>query len=361
MISVSVENLTKIFPPKVVALDNVSLKVKEGEFAVILGPSGSGKTTLLRIIAGLEKPTKGRVLIGDTIVADSDRGINVPPQKRDIGMVFQTWALYPNMKAFDNIAFPLEIKGLPKEELKKRVIEVAKYLEIEDLLDRYPKQMSGGQQQRVALARALVKNPKVLLLDEPFSNLDARVRVTAREFVKKIQKDLGLTTILVTHDQADAFAVGDKIIVLDKGRIQQVGDPSDLYSRPENIFIAGFIGDPPMVFNEFKIREGIVDLLGIAIKDYKENSVIVGIRPDEAIASTEQPAERDYVAILKGVVELSQYLGARQYCLVNVSGYTLRALTATAKSLPRGESVYVAIRRVHLFHPSSGTRITTIP
>jgi ABC-type sugar transport system ATPase subunit len=191
MARVAAENITKIFPGGVTAINNVSLEIKSGEFFVILGPSGSGKTTFLRIIAGLEKPTRGRIVIGETTVVDADRGIFVSPRERNVGMVFQNWALYPYMKVFDNIAYPLKIKRIPKHEIARRVREVTEILGISELLDRYPRQLSGGQQQRVALARALVKEPSVLLLDEPFSNLDARIRIVAREFVKKVQEKAG--------------------------------------------------------------------------------------------------------------------------------------------------------------------------
>jgi ABC-type sugar transport system ATPase subunit len=191
MARVAAENITKIFPGGVTAINNVSLEIKSGEFFVILGPSGSDKTTFLRIIAGLEKPTRGRIVIGETTVVDADRGIFVSPRERNVGMVFQNWALYPYMKVFDNIAYPLKIKRIPKHEIARRVREVTEILGISELLDRYPRQLSGGQQQRVALARALVKEPSVLLLDEPFSNLDARIRIVAREFVKKVQEKAG--------------------------------------------------------------------------------------------------------------------------------------------------------------------------
>ncbi len=191
MARVAAENITKIFPGGVIAINNVSLEIKSGEFFVILGPSGSDKTTFLRIIAGLEKPTRGRIVIGETTVVDADRGIFVSPRERNVGMVFQNRALYPYMKVFDNIAYPLKIKRIPKHEIARRVREVTEILGISELLDRYPRQLSGGQQQRVALARALVKEPSVLLLDEPFSNLDARIRIVAREFVKKVQEKAG--------------------------------------------------------------------------------------------------------------------------------------------------------------------------
>ncbi|MEB3860119.1 MAG: ABC transporter ATP-binding protein [Desulfurococcales archaeon] len=351
---VLVEGLTKVFQQDVVALDNVSLGVEKGEFLVILGPSGSGKTTLLRIIAGLERPTRGAVYIDGEIVADASRKINVPPQKRDVGMVFQNWALYPNMRVFDNIAFPLEIKGLSRQEIRKRVNEVAEVLGIEGLLDRYPRQLSGGQQQRVALARALVKNPKVLLLDEPFSNLDARVRVTARTFVKKVQRSLGITTILVTHDQADAFAVGDRIVVLNNGRIQQVGTPRELYEEPANLFTASFIGEPPMNIIEAASAGGLAEIVSRRVK--LGGGYRIGVRPDEAIASKKKPLGVESVA---GTVDLVESMGSREYAIVNIGGPTLNVLVDPSSSLSPGDRAYIVFRKIHVFD-SRGDRVATI-
>jgi ABC-type sugar transport system ATPase subunit len=349
-----VEGLTKVFQQNVVALDDVSLKVEKGEFLVVLGPSGSGKTTLLRIIAGLEKPSKGAVYIDGEVVADASRGINVPPQKRDVGMVFQNWALYPNMRVFDNIAFPLEIKGLSRREIRKRVLEVAEVLGIEGLLDRYPRQLSGGQQQRVALARALVKNPKVLLLDEPFSNLDARVRVTARTFVKKIQRSLGITTVLVTHDQADAFAVGDRIVVLNNGRVQQVGSPRQLYDEPANVFTASFIGEPPMNIVDASTASPLAEVVSRHVK--LGEGFRIGVSPDEAIAFKERPVGGNIVA---GVVDLVESMGSREYAIVNVGSASLNVLVDPSSRLSPGDRAYVALRKIHVFD-GEGRRVATI-
>ncbi|MCE4599114.1 MAG: ABC transporter ATP-binding protein [Desulfurococcales archaeon] len=355
MPAIQIDSITKVFHPNITALDNVSLDVEKGEFLVILGPSGSGKTTLLRIIAGLEKPSRGRVVIDGETVVDAEKGIYVPPQKRDIGMVFQNWALYPNMKVFDNIAFPLEIKGERKDVIRKRVREIAEVLGIEDLLDRYPRHLSGGQQQRVALARALAKNPRILLLDEPFSNLDARVRITARTFVKKLQKRLGITTILVTHDQADAFAVGDRIVVLNRGRIQQIGVPQELYDEPANLFTASFIGEPPINLIE-------VDNLDKKLKDniYKVSNLsyvkVLGVRPDEAIVSKR---EMEAVLNLNGIVELVEILGSRSYVHVDIGGQLIVALKAPGEEVSPGEKVVVNVLKAHLFD-EEGSRISTL-
>ncbi len=360
MVSIHIENIVKIFPPKVKALDNVSLEIKDKEFIVILGPSGSGKTTLLRIIAGLEKPTKGRVVIGDKVVVDADNKIFIPPQKRNIGMVFQNWALYPHMKVFDNIAFPLQIKNVPRQEIVKKVKEVAEVLGIDHLLDRYPRQLSGGQQQRVSLARALVKEPEVLLLDEPFSNLDARVRITARTFVKRLQRKLGITTILVTHDQADAFAVGDRIAVLHNGKILQIGSPRELYDKPVNTFIAEFIGDPPITMIELPVKNNKIEYLNIEIEEYKKKRIRIGIRPDEATITT-NPEKEKAVTTIQGIVETYEYLGSRQYALVKIAPETyIKVQCPPTIEIYEGKKVNIAIRKIYLFDPETKQRITTL-
>ncbi len=357
-VEVVIENLSKVFPPNVRALDNVSFKIKLKEFFVILGPSGSGKTTLLRIIAGLEVPTKGRVIIGDKVVVDAEKGIYVEPKDRNIGMVFQNWALYPHMTAYENIAFPLRIKKLPRNEIDRLVKEVAEALGISDLLNRKPAHMSGGQQQRVALARALAKQPDVLLLDEPFSNLDARIRVTAREFVKEIQKKLGITTILVTHDQADAFAVGDRIMVLRNGVVQQLGKPNELYNEPRNLFVANFIGDPPINIIKVGTDSEIVHRLGILshIELGKHPKYLyLGIRPDEAQALIGRVSGNN---LLEGHVKLIEYTGSRKYAKVEIApNVALKVLASD--DVEEGASVSIKIKKVHVFNENKD-RIKTI-
>ncbi len=300
MSTVRLENVTKIFPPNVIAVNNANFKVERGEFFVLLGPSGCGKTTTLRIIAGLEKPTKGRIYIDEEDVTD------LPPRKRDVAMVFQIWALYPHMKVYDNIAFPLRLRKLPKDEIDRRVKEVAKMLRIEDLLDRYPKQLSGGQQQRVALARALVRNPRVWLMDEPLSNLDALLRVQMRAELKRLQKELKITTIYVTHDQVEAMSMADRIAVMNKGRILQIAPPLEIYERPKTKFVGGFVGSPPMNFLPvvFKVQddkyllvgEGYTISLPKDLGEYLRNKVgsyaelDLGVRPEHiTITTAEEP------------------------------------------------------------------------
>ena len=253
MAKVKLQNITKKFKDST-AVKDVNLEVREGEFLVLLGPSGCGKTTTLRIVAGLEQPTEGEVFIGDAAVTD------VQPKDRDIAMVFQSYALYPHMTVHDNLAFPLKMRKYSKEEIEQRVSMAASTLEITDFLQRRPKELSGGQRQRVALGRAIVRNPKVFLMDEPLSNLDAKLRVQTRIELKNLQKRIGTTTIYVTHDQAEAMTLADRVAVMKQGVIQQVGPPTEVYARPANKFVAGFIGSPAMNFLDGEVRADGSDL-----------------------------------------------------------------------------------------------------
>src|SRR6266550_8815887 len=240
MSGIVLEQVRKEFPGGVVAVKDLSLEVNEGEFLVLVGPSGCGKTTTLRMVAGLEEVSSGRVFIGGKLVTDE------PPRSRDIAMVFQNYALYAHMKVKDNIGFGLKMSGLSKAEIRPRVLEAAEILGITDLLDRKPAQLSGGQRQRVAMGRAIVREPAAFLMDEPLSNLDAKLRVQTRAEIAKLQSDLGVTTIYVTHDQVEAMTMGDRVAVMRKGELQQVDEPQTLYDRPVNLFVGGFIGSPAM-------------------------------------------------------------------------------------------------------------------
>ncbi|MFB6490768.1 MAG: glucose ABC transporter ATP-binding protein GlcV [Thermoproteus sp. AZ2] len=320
MVVVALENVDKIFPPNVVALKDINLRINDGEFFVVLGPSGHGKTTFLRVLAGLEVPTRGRVLFDDEVIVDVEKKVFVEPPKRNVGMVFQNWALYPHMKVFDNIAFPLKIQHLPKREIEARVKEIAEVLGLAELLNRYPRQLSGGQQQRVAIARALVKRPRLLLMDEPFSNLDARIRISARAFVKRLQRELKITTILVTHDQQDAYSVADRLAVLRRGVVQQVGSVEDLLERPVNLFVAQFLGDPPMnVFEGKLVGEAgryVVDLGPLkvpvpgsgALAERVGQKVYLGVRPANIYIAPAPQGQED-VALPKARVKLVEVTG----------------------------------------------------
>ncbi|ADN50490.1 glucose ABC transporter ATP-binding protein GlcV [Vulcanisaeta distributa] len=358
MVRVYLHEVTKIFGKNVVALDKVELEVRSGEFMVVMGPSGHGKTTLLRVVAGLEEPTDGEVWIGDTLVASPRKGIFIPPKDRNVGMVFQNWALYPHMKVFDNIAFPLRIKKLPKSEIEKKVREIAEVLGIAETLDRYPRQLSGGQQQRVAIARALVKEPQVLLMDEPFSNLDARIRVTARAFVKDIQKKLGITTILVTHDPADALTLADRIAVLRRGVIQQIGLPSEIYDKPVNVFVANFIGDINLFDgsivgkgNEVYFDGGDVKVqLPQNINVQGNGSVILGIRPEDVVLSKEVISNNnDLIYVGKGTVEISEFAGGKFNVMVKLQSTEVKVVSSTSFGLGEPVHVYFNSRKIKIF------------
>ena len=253
---IRIESLRKAYDSKTVALDNIDLVFEDSSFVALLGPSGCGKTTTLNCIAGLLEPTSGKVFFGDKDVT------NLQPKDRNIGMVFQSYALYPHLKVIDNIAFPLKQKGMKKEERYAKARKIAQMLQIEHLLDRRPSQLSGGQQQRVSMARALVKEPDVLLLDEPMSNLDARLKIEIRDEIRRVQQETGITSIIVTHDQEEAMAIADKIAILDNGRIQQYDTPEKLYHYPANLFVAKFMGNPPMNFIDAALSENGEVLMG---------------------------------------------------------------------------------------------------
>jgi multiple sugar transport system ATP-binding protein len=317
-VSVSLRGVSKRFG-SVEALRRVNLDIERGEFFVLLGPSGSGKSTLLRIIAGLEEPDEGEVLIDGRVVNDVD------PSKRDIAFVFQNYALYPHMRVYDNIAFPLRMRKYPKEQIRERVSEVARMLGITHLLDKYPYQLSGGEQQRVALARAIVRRPKVFLLDEPLSNLDAKLRVRLRfELRKLLHDELKTTTIYVTHDQVEAMTMADRIAVINRGEIVQVDSPTGLYERPVNTFVAGFIGTPPMNLLNARIEEGRIVLGGLSITSPEllglaGGEVIVGIRPQDVEVGTEEGVRARLIGVEKlgGGVIVHAVLGNQE-----VTSYT---------------------------------------
>ena len=281
MASVKLNNIKKVFGKDTLVIPDITLDVIAGEFLVLVGPSGCGKSTILRMIAGLEEPTMGKIHIGDRNVT------NLPPKDRNIAMVFQNYALYPHMNVFYNLAFGLKIRKIHRDEINKRVQTAAEILKIEDLLDRKPKELSGGQSQRVALGRAIVRKPKVFLFDEPLSNLDAKLRIEMRAEIKKLHKELGTTMIYVTHDQVEAMTMGDRIVILNQGVIQQVGTPMEVYRNPENIFVAGFIGSPPMnlISGMIKNRKFKNEFLSINLEDVSNideldgKNITIGIRP----------------------------------------------------------------------------------
>ena len=299
MADVTLREVTKVFPGGAVAVDRVDLEIDDGELLVLVGPSGSGKTTVLRLTAGLEELTDGEIRIGGRVVND------VHPMDRDIAMVFQNYALYPHMTVYKNIAFALKVRKTPPEEIKRRVEEAARILGLTDELKRKPAQLSGGQRQRVAMGRALVREPKAFLLDEPLSNLDAKLRVQMRAELKRIHQRLGITTIYVTHDQVEAMTLGDRIVVMSNGRVQQIGKPQDVYGHPKNLFVAGFIGSPPMNLLRGHCTDGRIRLgeLELPWSGPDAPEVAVGLRPEDL-----RPAQ-DGGPSLEFVVDVVEPLG----------------------------------------------------
>jgi multiple sugar transport system ATP-binding protein len=289
-VEIKMVNLTKIFISKgkkeVHAVDHVDLVIPSGKLIGLLGPSGCGKSTTLYLIAGLLRQTEGQIYFGEEEMSET------PPEKRGIGLVFQNYALYPHMTVRENILFPLENLRVEKEEAKKRTYDMAKLVGLEEMLDRKPKELSGGQQQRVAIARALVKTPRVLLLDEPLSNLDARLRLQTREEIKRIQRETKITTVFVTHDQEEAMSISDEIVVMKDGVIQQMGEPQAVYDKPANLFVAKFLGNPQInVFDgEIKNKEILIEGMVVGKKDMPDQQIFVGVRPEAFVVDNENQA-----------------------------------------------------------------------
>ncbi|WP_370520476.1 ABC transporter ATP-binding protein [Thermococcus sp. LS2] len=339
-------NLVKKFG-EVTAVDHINLDIKDGEFMTLLGPSGCGKTTTLRMIAGLEVPTDGEIYIGDKIVSSPSKGIFIPPEQRNIGMVFQNYAVWPHMTVFDNVAYPLKIRKLPKDEIEKKVMKALEMVRLKGFENRYPHQLSGGQQQRVALARALVMEPEVMLLDEPLSNLDAKLREEMRFEIKELQRKLGVTIVYVTHDQAEAMAMSDRIAVMDKGKIHQIGSPWEIYKRPADAFVAGFIGLANFLkFDDARIEESYaeVTLFGGKVKVRcapplkKEGELVFVVRPSE-IDILGSPAENT----VAGTVKRATFLGDIVDYLVDVEGEEIRVQTKATTVYKEGTVVYLKI------------------
>jgi multiple sugar transport system ATP-binding protein len=332
MANVGFEDVTKVFADGTRAVDGLDLDIADGEFMVLVGPSGCGKTTALRMAAGLEEISGGRVRIGNRVVND------LSPKSRDIAMVFQSYALYPHLSVFDNIAFPLRIGKVRRDEIRRRVDDAAGILDLEPYLRRKPRSLSGGQRQRVAMGRAIVREPKAFLMDEPLSNLDAKLRVQMRADIKRLQGDLGVTTIYVTHDQVEAMTMGDRVAVMRKGKLQQVAPPEELYERPVNVFVGGFIGSPAMNVLQARVERGaaIVGETRLPVPGldaHEGRDVLVGIRPEsfeDAVL-----ADGDGRPRLPGHVELRESLGSE--VLIHFS--TAGRLAATDELLELAEDV----------------------
>jgi multiple sugar transport system ATP-binding protein len=318
--AIDIKSAGKIYPNGTRALEDVNITINDGEFVVLVGPSGCGKTTLLRMVAGLEDITEGEISIGDKTVND------VAPKDRDIAMVFQNYALYPHMSVFDNMAFSLKLRKLPKDEIEQKVKEAAKTLEISELLDRKPKALSGGQRQRVAMGRAIVRNPQAFLMDEPLSNLDAKLRVQMRAELGQLHTQLQTTTLYVTHDQVEAMTMGDRVAVIRKGELQQIDTPREIYLKPKNIFVAGFIGSPSMnfVYANVGLNNSSIQLnfgndqieykgekLG-ELKAFENKEIVMGIRP-EAFEDGNYANASEFSESIKVSVSLLEQLGSDSY------------------------------------------------
>lgn len=359
MANVTFKNVYKRYPGDVVAVKDFNLEIIDKEFIVLVGPSGCGKSTSLRMVAGLEDISEGEIYIGDKLVNE------VQSKDRDIAMVFQNYALYPHMTVYENMSFGLRLRKMPKEEIDKKVRDAAKVLDIEQLLDRKPKALSGGQRQRVALGRAIVRDPKVFLMDEPLSNLDAKLRVQTRTEIKKLHDKLEATFIYVTHDQTEAMTMGDRIVIMKDGVVQQVATPMEVYNDPANVFVAGFIGSPQMNFFEAKIEKvsGLCHLRfdgktlvfskgksdEIIRKGYSGKEVIAGVRPEDIKCS---PMTSDGVGnTIEGVVDLAEMLGAESYLYLESDGIRLISRVDGKDVYHNKQKVSITMdeERVHLF------------
>jgi multiple sugar transport system ATP-binding protein len=366
MATVTFENVTKKYGD-VLAVNDLNLEIGDGEFMVLVGPSGCGKTTSLRMIAGLEEISSGTLRIGDRVVND------VPPKDRDIAMVFQSYALYPHMTVRDNLAFGLKLRKVPKADIQKRVDEAASILSLEKLLDRKPKELSGGQRQRVALGRAIVREPAVFLMDEPLSNLDAKLRVQTRAEIARLHQRLKTTVVYVTHDQVEAMTMGSRIAVMSDGLLQQVGTPQALYDKPINRFVAGFIGSPSMNFVDVSMDgsdgQSMLTAEGEAIKiplpqRFRE---AVGVTPGKKLVAGFRPEHieigepKENAATFRANADVVEYLGNEELLHVNAAGRDIVAIVDSEHRVKPGDvlDLHVPLDKLHLFDNESGASLTS--
>ena len=389
--AININSVGKIYPNGTRALEDVNIEINDGEFVVLVGPSGCGKTTLLRMVAGLEDITEGEISIADKVVNE------IAPKDRDIAMVFQNYALYPHMSVYDNMAFSLKLRKLPKDEIDQKVKDAAKTLEIDELLERKPKALSGGQRQRVAMGRAIVRNPQAFLMDEPLSNLDAKLRVQMRAELGQLHSQLETTTLYVTHDQVEAMTMGDRVAVIRKGVLQQINTPREIYLYPKNIFVAGFIGSPSMNFVYATVNsssKGIVLKFGEdkilskdapeSLNEYEGQQIVLGIRP-EAFEDSVYANKEEFSEEINIEVSLLEQLGSDTYIhfykdinpvqteaieeILADEGEDISVLGTETKFIARinpnatikeGQSVNLAIdpTKLHYFNPETGLSIT---
>jgi multiple sugar transport system ATP-binding protein len=361
MATVTFDGVWKRFG-EVIAVNDLNLKINDGEFMILVGPSGCGKTTSLRMIAGLEEITEGTLFIGEKVVN------HVAPKDRDIAMVFQSYALYPHMTVRDNMAFGLKLRKTPKAEIERRVNETAAMLSCQNLLDRKPRELSGGQRQRVALGRAIVREPAVFLMDEPLSNLDAKLRVQTRAEIARLHQRLGTTIVYVTHDQVEAMTMGERIAVMSEARLQQVGTPEELYDHPNSRFVAGFIGSPSMNFLDVDVHRdgGGIRLVGDgidiplperykgSIASFSGDKLVVGVRPEHLDVNTEGPA-----GTLSGTADVVEYLGNEELIHLTVGEHDIVSLIGSEHRVRPGDalSLKIPLEKVHLFDPESSVAL----
>ena len=367
MASLSLKNVCKVYPNGFEAVKDFNLDVADKEFIIFVGPSGCGKSTTLRMIAGLEEISSGDLIIDGKVMND------VEPKDRDIAMVFQNYALYPHMTVYDNMAFGLKLRKVPKDQIDKAVREAARILDLEKLLDRKPKALSGGQRQRVAMGRAIVRNPKVFLMDEPLSNLDAKLRGQMRIEISKLHQRLGTTIIYVTHDQTEAMTMGTRIVVMKDGFIQQVDTPQHLYDMPCNMFVAGFIGSPQMNFiNAVLSKNGgkytlDFDKYHVPVPESKVNAdldnyvgkeVVLGIRPEHVHDEPEEIAKAE--CLLKANVDVTELMGAEIYLYVNINGTPITARVEPTSTAKPGDEIEIAfdLSKIHIFDKDTEKTIT---
>ena len=362
MSGIVLENLKKIYPGGVEAVKDFSLEIRDREFIVLVGPSGCGKSTVLRMIAGLEEITDGELYIDGNLVN------HIAPKDRDLAMVFQNYALYPHMTIYKNLAFALSLRKLSSKEIDAKVRETAKMLDIDHLLDRKPKALSGGQRQRVALGRAMVREPKAFLLDEPLSNLDAKLRATTRTEIAKIHKKLGTTFIYVTHDQTEAMTMADRIVVMKDGQIQQIGEPKEIYDSPNNLFVAGFIGTPQMNFLEAMIEKDVDyyaliddkrfvlsnERFGDILNEYRGKNVVLGIRSEDIFIAQGSNS-------LKTTVEVCENMGSEVYMYMDHKGQKITARLNAESACSEG-SLNISFNKdkIHIFDKDSGISIRNL-
>ncbi len=354
MAAITFEKLQKKFGDTTV-LKELNLTIHDGEFFTFVGPSGCGKSTILNIIAGLESVTEGKIYFDETMVNE------LSPRNRDVAMVFQHYALYPHMTVYENIAFPLRMKKTSKEILDKEVKRVASLLGLENMLQRKPKELSGGQRQRVALGRAIIRKPRIFLMDEPLSNLDARLRIDMRAELKRLSRELAVTTVYVTHDQAEAMSLSDRLAVINRGEVQQCGKPLDIYLKPVNIFVAGFIGSPPMNFIESQVTKKepfAVMVNNVIFTPHLENKflidrVILGIRPEDVIVSLQQFADA-----IETTIELIEVEGAVSWVKLKWNDISIKSRIAGDENISPGMKAFMKINndKFHVFHPDTQAR-----